>query len=293
MNILIIGGHGTISKCLIHQLLNKKINFKVICYDNNNNNGKNLYDDYQYLEEDCVSFIYGDICDNQKIENIINENKINVIINGIKYNPERSFETNFEILVNGYNSLCRLSSIYNIKLINIYRFISGSYYNFKHIRSHVKRQIKEIHKMQKIMNNLFDEHKNKNIYNIIYHDYLYHNEVYVNNIIDKYIKMFMIGDKPYFQNIDPTFNDVNEIISIIFSIGLFNESKKYHEITGYKYSMINVIAPQIKNILKQNFPEKNFNYHNEIENNNSEQFIKYSLVQSIKNTINKMYVNYK
>lgn len=288
MNILILGGHGTLSKCLIHQLLNKKIKFHVTCYDNNNNNGKTIYDEYQYLEEDCVSFVYGNISDKANIENIIIRNGINLIINNVKYNTNRCYDDNFNILVNAYNSLCELSLNHKIKIINIYRFISCSYYNFKHVKAHVKRQIMEIHNMQKILNKLFDFQDENYIYNITYYDYLYHNQVYVDNIIDKYIKMFMIGNRPYFQNIEHVFNDVNEIISIIFSISLFNENKRYHQLTGDKYSMFHCIAPQLKQILKIHHPKKDFFYHNEEKGMMTLKPIENQLYMSIENTINKI-----
>lgn len=288
MNILILGGHGTLSKCLIHQLLNKKIDFNVICYDNNNNNGKNIYEEYQYLEEDCVSFVYGDVCDKYKIEKVIIDHRINLVINDIKYNTNRCYDDNFNVLVKAYNSLCELCSLHKIKLINIYRFISGSYYNFKHVKSIVKRRIIEIHNMQKILNKMFKTQDEDYIYNITYYDYLYHSQVFVNNIIDKYIRMFSIGDRPYFQNIDHVFNDVNEIISIIFSISLFDEKKRYHSLQGEYYSMLNCIAPQLKYILKTIHPRRDFFYHNEGTSDITLKPIKNNLYLSIENSINKM-----
>jgi len=79
-NILITGGAGFIGSNFVRYILNKYPDYKVVAYDKltyagNLDNLRDVADDPRY------TFVRGDICDAEKVDEVMREHEIDAIVN--------------------------------------------------------------------------------------------------------------------------------------------------------------------------------------------------------------------
>ena len=117
MNIFVTGGIGYIGSHTIVELLNN--NYKVIVIDNFSNSKKEVIDKIKRITNKDFKFYYGDLGDNELVEKIFKENKIDAVIHFAGYKavgesvekPLKYYTNNLGITLN----LCNVMNKYNVK----------------------------------------------------------------------------------------------------------------------------------------------------------------------------------
>ena len=101
MNLLICGGYNWITYNIIENALNKSKIKKIVIYDNFElmvskfssifiNFCQSMLEEYKHLYDDIIYVIPGDCKDKNKLQEIYNNFNINIVINVIKYNYNKS-----------------------------------------------------------------------------------------------------------------------------------------------------------------------------------------------------------
>lgn len=302
MNILLLGGNHNFSLHIIEKLLLLKKNFNIVIIDNNISRNQNynnfcdVYKHYGYLDETNLKIIHENANNKIIIKNICKKYNINYIINNIKYNQKYSFQDNYNNLIHGYGNLldyCYDKELNIIKVINIYRLITAKYYNLQYNKNrNIQNESRGFNDTQKCLNSFFD-HKNK-IVNVQYNDYIIGNDNICNNLIEKYIYMFKIGDVPYAHDTNIYFHHIDELIASIFVVLFFPDrnDKTYTLSTSTVYNIQNELVPSIINYINTTRQDnKVLNYHSQTNQKYDDigKIIDNNIVKSIQYSINKIY----
>ena len=252
MNILIIGGNNHISNVFIEKMLYLNIQFRIVIYDNNsslNHKKKSLFCDvkdyFEYLGEDLIQFVYGDITDTKKFVDTCRKYEINFIINNVKYCPYKSNMMNLHNLMHGMRSICEYSqsSTKLKKVINIQRLYSN---DFCYVEKKENICI-ESHRFVEIQNCMIENMMLDHLcVNIRYEDFVI-NTLDKNPIIDQYVHMFNIGCVPHAYNIHIKLNKIEDIIAAIIMYIRFDQLKhgNISNIEGYEMNIQNEFLPSI------------------------------------------------
>ena len=257
MNLLICGGYNWITYNIIENALKRNKIKKIVIYDNFEfmsskfssifiNECQSMLEEYKHLYDDIIYVIPGDCKDKNKLQEIYNNFNINIVINNIKYNYNKSIKENNNNLYISHENIIQLNVKYNIyKYISINRYYSHNHIHLKTIKYNIKDETYltyfNIFNMQKIMNP-------DTVYNINYTDYLYGNHITNNtNIHYKYNYLNKIGTTPYIFNDNFYISNDNDIVNtinlILYNNYLTHENNIKYKKIDYKY------LNQIKNII--------------------------------------------
>lgn len=269
MNILFIGGNHKLCIDFLDKMLDKKIKFNIVVLDNQRKQytqNETINYHFEYLKGDIYEYYYGSFENKDLLYNICKTHNINVIINNVKYNVKCCFEENYNILINGYYNILKITKELNInKIINIRRLYLNDYYNLQKItnlREHTYFFNIHNQKLECIMG------LDNIVYNIDYYDNLYYNSIheFSNNLIEKYIYSFKIGDKPYIQNINMYFVNSDNIINSIIKCIKTQDNSLNHIVYGIKINIQYELIPTIISYIKNKYPEIKCQAHYETSN---------------------------
>lgn len=292
MNILFIGGNHKLCIEFLYKLLDKKIKFNIVILDNQQKQyiqNETINYHFEYLKGDVYDYYYGSFENRELLYNICKKHNIDVIINNVKYKTNCSFEDNYNTLINGYYNVLKTTKELNInKIINIRRLYLNDYYNLQKI-SNLKQYIHFFNIHNQELECLMGLHNI--VFNIDYYDNLYYNSTYEfsNNLIEKYIYSFKIGDKPFIQNINSYFVSSDNIINSIINCIKNKDQSLNHVIYGIKINIQYELIPTLINYIKIQYPEIKCNCHYECINptNKNKPIIfddlNKAIAQSIKN----------
>ena len=292
MNILFIGGNHKLCIDFLDKMLEKKVKFNIVILDNQRKQyiqNETINYHFAYLKGDIYEYYYGSFENKELLYNICKKHNINFIINNVKYNVNCCFEENYNILINGYYNVLKISKELNInKIINIRRLYLNDYYNLQKInnlRMYVHFFNNHNHNLECLMG------LDNMVYNIDYYDNLYYNSIheFSNNLIEKYIYSFKIGDKPYIHNINMYFENSDNIVNLIIKYIKNLDKSLNHIVYGRKINIQYELIPTIMNYINIRYPEIKCFCHYESSNpKNKNKPILYddlnkAIAQSIKN----------
>ena len=292
MNILFIGGNHKLCINFLDKMLEKKVKFNIVILDNQRKQyiqNETINYHFAYLKGDIYEYYYGSFENKELLYNICKKHNINFIINNVKYNVNCCFEENYNILINGYYNVLKISKELNInKIINIRRLYLNDYYNLQKInnlRMYVHFFNNHNHNLECLMG------LDNMVYNIDYYDNLYYNSIheFSNNLIEKYIYSFKIGDKPYIHNINMYFENSDNVVNLIIKYIKNLDKSLNHIVYGRKINIQYELIPTIMNYINIRYPEIKCCCHYESSNpKNKNKPIVYddlnkAIAQSIKN----------
>lgn len=291
MNILFVGGNTKLCIEFLYKLLDKKMNFNIVILDNHKKQyvfNETINYHFEYLKEDIYHYYYGSFENKELLNHICRKHSINIIINNVKYNVNDSFEQNYKVLTTGYFNILQITKELNVeKIINIRRLYLHDYHNINkvpNLRKSIDFFNTHNHKLECIMG------LDNNVYNIDYYDNLYYNSIYEfsNSLIEKYIYMFKIGDKPYVENINMHFVNSDNVSNSMINCIKQNDNSLNHIIYGIRINIQHELIPSIINYIKIRYPHLHCNYHHETSESYHNKQIGFddlnkAIAQSIKN----------
>ena len=220
--ILLLGGYNHMGSMIIERILENNSNYNLIIYDNLScimryKNLNNIQQDYGYLENDILSFVYGDIKDYSELHRIFDIYNIHYVINNIKYNPRNEYEKSILNLKIGYANILELCEKNNCKLVNIQREITHKSIYLDHTLHGDESLFSSRYiKLQNEMTN--DTSRNVSTSCIFYRDYLYDTYIdYSYDIIQKLVYMEKIKTTPFYPNEYAWFCNTRNVLDKIFN----------------------------------------------------------------------------